>query len=1035
MDDASDAVLAAVIGEIAENPFDIQLHAKHLRLSQSDIDAKNGAIDMLTSFLAAPESVWLEAFTAKFDAMDHELYADVEQYLAMFERAEGDYLSIPILQNHMQYIIERHAHYTAEPKPDEFGDVFSTEWCMTMLSEIAAKGAGHLSKSHVLWDAWKDWYLGVIDSAHTSERLAMVDQAQVMFMKRLEQPHSASEETLQAYSSFATKYKAQHEYESMLVAASKMRAKAVRGYARRETLELSLVRVANDLDSYNNFCVYERRAKYLDRLVLVGIHERAIAEAARRLFEGQPGAEEALRSFWTGLCDSLRKIHLRGHDAGLDDLDILAVYGRAVRSVPGCGEIWARYIRFLVDGVCFYLYSILVRAEIYGKAMQVPALTSDPEQIIPVVLARADYDRHRLIDAEGNADTIVSLISNLEAGIELVRKAPGDGDTRLRLERQLAEIYTTYASLPDAAIGVWRAATEHHRRSYLAWTSYTDILIKNDQIDEARSVFTSVHYKQLDWPEAIWEAWLAFEHLHGSLETIEACIEKVGKAREQTNARRAKQATRAAMQYAAEQQASVPVAAAPVPAPEQQEEDRAQSESMDVGKPQPARPNKREAEETPGPSSRKKAKLESNPPPLKRDRENCTVFVADLPADTAEDELRRLFKDCGELREIKITSVTNNLVATVEFNDRDSVPAALTKDKKRIHGQEVAVHLAWKSTLYVTNFPAAYDDAAVRGLFGQYGTLFDVRWPSKKFKSTRRFCYVQFTNPTSAERALELHGQELEPGLQLNVFISNPTRKKERTDHDAAERELYVAGLSKFTTKADLEKLFSAYGPIKEVRMATDKDGNSRGFAFVEFEDEKFAAAGLNANNHELKKRRIAVTLANAHVRSRQNVQSDTGLGRKAELRSRSVQLSNIPAGVQEGLLQQALVKIAPVKRVELVAAEGKAVVEFESTAEAGKFLLRTEPIVFHGNTLEASGITEGSSSRPVAPSTKTDGLFVPRSAASRPRAGLGHTRKAPSARAPTIVAGSSSTEMQTDQTTTPAQGKEQDDFRKMLGV
>ena len=44
--------------------------------------------------------------------------------------------------------------------------------------------------------------------------------------------------------------------------------------------------------------------------------------------------------------------------------------------------------------------------------------------------------------------------------------------------------------------------------------------------------------------------------------------------------------------------------------------------------------------------------------------------------------------------------------------------------------------------------------------------------------------------------------------LTLNVFISNPERKKERTD--ANDREVYVAGLSKFVTKDDLEKLFKA---------------------------------------------------------------------------------------------------------------------------------------------------------------------------------------------------------------------------------
>jgi squamous cell carcinoma antigen recognized by T-cells 3 len=50
---------------------------------------------------------------------------------------------------------------------------------------------------------------------------------------------------------------------------------------------------------------------------------------------------------------------------------------------------------------------------------------------------------------------------------------------------------------------------------------------------------------------------------------------------------------------------------------------------------------------------------------------------------------------------------------------QDSVPAALTKDKKRLRGEEIAVHLAWKSTLYVTNVPESTDDTVVRELFGQ----------------------------------------------------------------------------------------------------------------------------------------------------------------------------------------------------------------------------------------------------------------------------------------------------------------------------
>jgi hypothetical protein len=85
---------------------------------------------------------------------------------------------------------------------------------------------------------------------------------------------------------------------------------------------------------------------------------------------------------------------------------------------------------------------------------------------------------------------------------------------------------------------------------------------------------------------------------------------------------------------------------------------------------------------------------------------------------------------------------------------------------------------------------------------------------------------------TSAQNALQLHGHELEPNQPMNVFISNPERKKERTDQDANEREVYVAGLSKFTTQADLEKLFktvcpysSAFIPYATISYVTTSTG------------------------------------------------------------------------------------------------------------------------------------------------------------------------------------------------------------------
>ena len=58
-----------------------------------------------------------------------------------------------------------------------------------------------------------------------------------------------------------------------------------------------------------------------------------------------------------------------------------------------------------------------------------------------------------------------------------------------------------------------------------------------------------------------------------------------------------------------------------------------------------------------------------------------------------------------------------------------------------------------------------------------------------------------------------------------------------------------------------------------------------------------------------------------------------SGLGLEADVRNRSVRVRNLPVGTQEGLLQQALEKIATVKRVEVLMEQQEAVVELENAA------------------------------------------------------------------------------------------------------
>ncbi|KAG1792920.1 uncharacterized protein HD556DRAFT_1238518 [Suillus plorans] len=1035
--------LADTLTRLSTNSYSVDLHVQHIRLAKSmeDKDQILVALEMATNYIATPDDVWLPLIDAKTAANDINTPEGALEVLGVYSKAEQDYMSFSILQKHLEFLADRHEHFSGlEVEPDSLGELFSDDWTRELMSIVVSKGAGDIAQSHILWDQYYNWELEILEKASMDKKPLLVNVIENILLARLQQPHAKHQDTYQSYSSFTTAHKPPSEYESLLISASKLRSRAVKEYEKREASEMVLAAAGYSLDAYATYIAAERRRRDPDYFILCGLYERGLAEASRRQFAGELGAERATQMFWVGYIDF---VNSQGQSAEF--------WQRATRSAPGSGEVWARYIRFLereqeseasTDEMDASQNEDIEAA--YARALSTTLFSrgrkSDPEvdadQIVPLVLARAGAAKRAVEAGHDDGDSLTTLIKVVEDGIAMVRQASSSGDPRFRLEKFLSEFYLSLADVPDAAVQLWASTAAHYKSSWAAWVAYTDVLIRTYHHDLARKNFQDMSTKNLDYPEALWDAWHNFEHAHGSLSSLEEAIYKITQARAQLETRRAREAEKAyaaaAAQYAEQQSASMPT----VPATgATQDSIPIASETMDVDFPAPAdTKGKRKAEEEPlvtETSGGKKPRLETPPVSLKRDRENCTVFVADLPSEATEADLKALFKDasCGDIRDIKFTRMPETLVATVEFHDRDSVPAALTKDKKRIHETEIGVHLAWRSTLYVTNFPEKFDDASIRDLFGQYGLIFDVRWPSKKFKATRRFCYLQYTSPPSAERALELHGRELEPDRAISVLISNPERKKERSDADANERELYVAGLSKFATKEDLRKVFETYGPIKEIRLAEDKSGQSKGFAFVDFESETDARAALAANNYELKNRRIAVTFTDSRVRAKNKERTaETGLGRRADARNRSVRIRNIPSGTQEGLLHQLLEKHFLVKRTEVFTALNEAVVELENPAEAGKLLLRTEPIILGENVLQFSEEQAGPShGQPAAPPPATGGMFVPRATGSRPRAGLGRARK-PGLGA--TQASSSSSAQPPEQ-----KGKKgQDDFRKMLG-
>lgn len=92
--------LAKLLNDLSEKPYDINLHIQHLQLAKSLEGMESQittACEMLVDFLAAGEQVWSILIDAKEKVVNLETKEGVEELLALYSRAESDYLCTSII--------------------------------------------------------------------------------------------------------------------------------------------------------------------------------------------------------------------------------------------------------------------------------------------------------------------------------------------------------------------------------------------------------------------------------------------------------------------------------------------------------------------------------------------------------------------------------------------------------------------------------------------------------------------------------------------------------------------------------------------------------------------------------------------------------------------------------------------------------------------------------------------------------------------------------------------------------------------------
>ncbi|KAG8390923.1 hypothetical protein BUALT_Bualt01G0134100 [Buddleja alternifolia] len=175
-----------------------------------------------------------------------------------------------------------------------------------------------------------------------------------------------------------------------------------------------------------------------------------------------------------------------------------------------------------------------------------------------------------------------------------------------------------------------------------------------------------------------------------------------------------------------------------------------------------------------------------------------------------------------------------------------NVAAATGPNGVAAPGAAAAAGQFLSTSLYVGDLDFTVTDSQLYDLFNQVGQVVSVR--VCRDLSTRRslgYGYVNYSNAQDASRALEVLNFTPLNNKTIRVMYSHrdPSVRKSGTAN------IFIKNLDKTIDNKALHDTFSSFGNILSCKIATDPNGQSKGYGFVQFDTEEAAQSAIDKLN------------------------------------------------------------------------------------------------------------------------------------------------------------------------------------------
>ncbi|KAL4402354.1 Protein phosphatase PP2A regulatory subunit B [Malassezia pachydermatis] len=243
---------------------------------------------------------------------------------------------------------------------------------------------------------------------------------------------------------------------------------------------------------------------------------------------------------------------------------------------------------------------------------------------------------------------------------------------------------------------------------------------------------------------------------------------------------------------------------------------------------------------------------------------NTSLYVGELDPNVNEAILFEIFNMVGTVSSIRVCrdAVTRRSLgyAYVNFlNAEDSERALEQLNYTPIRGRPCRImwsqrdpgqRRAGQGNIFIKNLDEAIDNKALHDTFSAFGKILSCKVATNEHGSLG-YGFVHYESKDAAEAAIK-HVN----GMLLNdkkVYVGHHISKKDRQakieEARAQFTNVYVKNLDPAVTQEEFEKLFTKYGTITSAALATDSDGKSRGFGFVNFAEHEQAAKAVEELN------------------------------------------------------------------------------------------------------------------------------------------------------------------------------------------